>query len=123
MLYKSERAGDALFPFHILFWFSFPLLFPTTMSRMLVLALALYGVAAGPLVEERDSVQDCVASVPATADADTVNKVYLAGLTRNADMRVRSDMVLDGAAADAIVTGRSCRLSLRLVCRRVTATT
>jgi hypothetical protein len=93
------------------------------MSRMLVLALALYGAAAGPLMEERDSVQNCVANVPATTDADTVNKVYLAGLAKNADMRVRSNMVPDGATADSIATGRSCRLPLRHVCRSLTATT
>jgi hypothetical protein len=63
------------------------------MSRMLILALALYGAAAVPLFEER-GLDDpgCVASVPATADADTVNKVYLAALGRNVDMRVRLQM-------------------------------
>jgi hypothetical protein len=65
------------------------------MSRMLVLALALYGAAAAPFVEERGSTlddPDCVASVPETADANTVNKVYLAALSRNVDMRVRLSM-------------------------------
>jgi hypothetical protein len=65
------------------------------MSRMLVLALALYGAAAVPLVEERGLTLDdpgCVASVPVTADADTVNKIYLAALSRNVDLRVRLNM-------------------------------
>jgi hypothetical protein len=58
------------------------------MSSILVLALALYGAAAVPLLEERYTDPACLASVPATADADTVNKVYLAAIGRNVDMRV-----------------------------------
>jgi hypothetical protein len=63
------------------------------MFRILVLAITLYGVAAVPLLEGRVNA-DCVASAPTTADPDTVNKVYLAALERNADMRVRLNMHL-----------------------------
>jgi hypothetical protein len=70
------------------------------MSHMLVLALALYGAVGVPLMEERYTDPECLANVPKSADPDTVNKVYLAGLAKNADMRVRLNMLPDGTKAD-----------------------
>jgi hypothetical protein len=59
------------------------------MSRILVLALALYGAAAFPLVEQR-GLDDphCLQNVPATADPNTVDKVYRAAVARKVTMKV-----------------------------------
>jgi hypothetical protein len=94
------------------------------MSHMLVLALALSGAVGVPLMEERGYTDpECLANVPKTADADTVNKVYLAGLAKGADMRVRLNMLPDGIKTNSFATGRSCRLLLRRASRSRTATT
>jgi hypothetical protein len=63
-----------------------------TMTRVLAIALALFGAAAVavPFTERQLDDPGCVASVPANADPDTVNKVYLAAVARNVDMRVCS---------------------------------
>jgi hypothetical protein len=58
------------------------------MSRMFVLALAVYCASAVPLVERLDD-PTCVAGVPATTDPEVVKEIYLAALAKNADNRVR----------------------------------
>jgi hypothetical protein len=60
------------------------------MSRILVLALAFYGAAAVPFAERGSTLDDpsCVNSVPATADAGTVDQVYRAAVARKVTMKV-----------------------------------
>ncbi|EJD35298.1 hypothetical protein AURDEDRAFT_117414 [Auricularia subglabra TFB-10046 SS5] len=60
------------------------------MSRLLALALALYGVQAGPLMK-RGTVPDdenCIASIPPGPDPAVVNAIYLAGVAQNVNMAV-----------------------------------
>jgi len=58
-------------------------------TRLLTLALALYGAQALPH-SKRIELDDaaCVASIPSEPDADTVNKVYLAGVAQNVSLQV-----------------------------------
>jgi len=58
-------------------------------SRLITLALALYGVSALPH-SKRIELDDaaCVASIPSEPDADTVNKVYLAGVAQGVTLQV-----------------------------------
>ena len=57
------------------------------LSRFLTLAFALYGVTAMPQSKRQDD-PGCIANIPAEPDADTVNKVYLAGVAKNVNLLV-----------------------------------
>jgi hypothetical protein len=60
------------------------------MLSFLTLALAVYGVAAVPFNARGSTLDDpgCVASVPAQADPNTVDKVYLAAVAKKVNMKV-----------------------------------